>query len=104
MVPEFLLKLICNCSYPHTLDTFNAMLPQVVKKMSNDKKLLYLLILAINKGSIDEKLAGRRIGPVHQARWLTLASRRRILRIYISVPDHLGAVKCLAGLIQLFGP
>ena len=62
----------------------------VVKKMSNDRKLLYQLILAIDKGSIDEKLARRRIGPVHQARWLTLASR--ILRIYISVPDHLGAV------------
>jgi hypothetical protein len=58
--------------------------------MSNDRQLLYQLILAIDSGSIDEKLAHRRIGTVHQARWLTLASR--ILRLYISVPDHLGAI------------
>ena len=61
---------------------------QVVKKMSRDRQLLYKLIVGISKGDISE-VKECTIGPVHQARWLTLASR--ILRLYCSPPDNLGA-------------
>ena len=53
--------------------------------MSRDRKLLYKLILGIEKGDISA-VASSRIGQVHQARWLTLASR--VLRLYCSAPDN----------------
>ena len=57
--------------------------------MSRDRKLLYNLVLAATEGEVSPKLAKARIGPINQARWLTLASR--IVRLYMSVPNHLGA-------------
>ena len=60
---------------------------QVVKKMSTDRRLLYKLILGISKGNISS-VEDSTIGPVNQARWLTLASR--VLRLYCSPPDNLG--------------
>ncbi|XP_063693346.1 uncharacterized protein LOC134825134 [Bolinopsis microptera] len=55
--------------------------------MSTDRRLLYKLILGISKGDISG-VKDSTIGPVNQARWLTLASR--ILRLYCSPPDNLG--------------
>ena len=56
--------------------------------MSRDRQLLYKLILGISKGDITD-VQHCTIGAVHQARWLTLASR--ILRAYCSPPDNFGA-------------
>ena len=57
--------------------------------MSRDRKMLYKLVLSATEGKVPAELAKARIGPIHQARWLTLASR--IIRLYLSVPKHLGA-------------
>ena len=56
--------------------------------MSRDRQLLYKLIVGVSKGDISD-VKNSTIGPVHQARWLTLASR--IMRLYCSQPDNLGA-------------
>ena len=56
--------------------------------MSRDRQILYRLIIGIEDGDISN-VAKRTIGKAYQARWITLSSR--ILRVYCSVPDNLGA-------------
>lgn len=63
-----------------------------MKNLSHDRKVLYNLVIAACEGKIDEKQAKARIGKVHQARWLTLASR--VVRLWMSVPSHLGSYVC----------
>jgi hypothetical protein len=58
--------------------------------MSRDRQILYQLIIGIEKGDVSS-VAKKTIGKAHQARWITLSSR--ILRVYCSVPSHLGAYK-----------
>ena len=61
---------------------------QVFDNLSNDRQLLYLLIIGVEKGDISN-VKDRAIGRAHQARWLTLSSR--LIRIYCSVPSYVGA-------------
>lgn len=51
-------------------------------KIRDDQLYLYRMVLAINNGSCDDKLAKQNPGPVSTARWLTTASR--LLRLYVS--------------------
>ena len=40
----------------------------VIQELSTDQQLLYLLAAAVQSGSVDNKTAGRRIGPLNHAR------------------------------------
>ena len=64
--------------------------PEIVHDLSTDQHILYLLATGVTTGHISRELAGRKIGPLNMARWLTLAAR--ILRLYVSTiepSDHL---------------
>ncbi|XP_043238696.1 uncharacterized protein LOC122390101 [Amphibalanus amphitrite] len=65
----------------------------VIQELSTDQQLLYLLAAAVQSGSVDNKTAGRRIGPLNHARWLTLAAR--LLRLYVSTVAPSGALQDL---------
>ena len=43
--------------------------------LSNDQRLLYEYTVGISRGKVDPRFASWKIGPLHQARWLTLAIR-----------------------------
>ena len=64
------------------------MLLQVLDKMSRDQKLIYQLCIGIEDGDISQ-VSSWRIGPMHQARWLTFAAR--LLRLYCSLPEEFGS-------------
>lgn len=57
---------------------------EVQKHMSRDQKYLYRMSMAVQQGkaSFPQDLLTKQPGPLHQARWLTLANR--ILRLYVS--------------------
>lgn len=48
----------------------------------SDQQYLFRMVVAINNGSCDDRLASQSPGPVSTARWLTTASR--LLRLYVS--------------------
>lgn len=81
-------------------------MPEVVedwKNLRGDQKYLYQMVLAINNGVCDEKLAQKKPGTVSTARWLTTAAR--VLRLYISKENPSQALKKLVQfIVKIYAP
>ena len=54
--------------------------------MNNDQKYLHEASLAVQSGIFELSLATRKLGKLHNARWLTLLANR-ILRLYVSTTN-----------------
>ena len=49
---------------------------EVLNDLSTDQHLLYEYTKGIEVGEMDQKYASWKIGPIHHARWLTLATQQ----------------------------
>ena len=76
---------------------------EVVEELSTDAKYFYTTMIAVQTGQFSHDLAEIRPGRVHEARWLTKASR--ILRYYSSTPNPSYNLIRLVEIIQkIYGP
>ena len=57
--------------------------------LSSDQRLLYEYTVGISRGKVDPRFASWKIGPLNQARWLTLAIRLMCLWARGSYPQNL---------------
>ena len=71
--------------------------PEIVHDLSTDQHILYLLATGVIAGHIPSELAGRKIGPLNMARWLTLAAR--ILSLYVFTVEPSDNLRTLARFI-----
>ena len=67
---------------------------QLLKELSVDQELLYRLAWAVQNGHLPDATAGRAIGALNHARWLTLAAR--LLRLYASTERPSSALAQIA--------
>ncbi len=57
--------------------------------LSSDQRLLYEYTVGISRGKVDPRFASWKIGPLNQARWLTLAIRLMCLWTRGAYPQNL---------------
>ena len=57
--------------------------------LSSDQRLLYEYTVGISRGKVDHRFASWKIGPLNQARWLTLAIRLMCLWTCGAYPKNL---------------
>ena len=60
-----------------------------MESLSSDQRLLYEYTVGISRGKVDPRFASWKIGPLNQARWLTLAIRLMCLRTRGAYPKNL---------------
>ena len=62
--------------------------------LSSDQSLLYEYTVGISRGKVDPRFASWKIGPLNQARWLTLAIRLMCLWTRGAYPRNLSTKLC----------
>ena len=68
--------------------------------LSSDQRLLYEYTVDISRGKVDPRFASWKIGPLNQARWLTLAIRLMCLWTHGAYPKNLSTkLYCLINFI-----
>ena len=69
--------------------------------LSSDQRLLYEFTVGISRGKVDRRFASWKIGPLNQARWLTLAIRLMCLWTRVAYPQNLSTkLYCLINFIK----
>ena len=77
-----------------SFSTISSLLDSILKideidDLSCDQRLLYEYTVGISRGKVDSRYASRKIGPLNQARWLTLAIRLMCLWTHGAYPQRL---------------
>ena len=70
------------------LDNFH-LTPEDIDALSGDQRLLFEYAVGISRGRVDLRFAAWKIGPLNQARWLTLAIRLMCLYTRGAYPSEL---------------
>ena len=78
----------------------------VLDKLSLDQRLLYEYTRGISLGQVDVRFASYKIGPLNQARWLTLAIRLMAIytRGYFAPENRDVMMKLIQFIVQVYSP